>query len=370
MRVLIFSNIKWSHTIRWVTGLADRGIEVIITGFGNENEVAYEEYNNITSIPIDIGYYPDQSNSGGIINKLKIVYAERILKNIIKTYKPDIIHAHYASHYGLVASLTNFHPFILSVWGDDITVYPQKSLFHNLIIRFNLGMADRVLATSKFLAENTEKYTSKNVTVTPFGINTNFFKPINIESIFGKNDFVIGTLKPLEKIYGVDILIETFKLLNDKYPESNLKLLIVGDGSQRTKLEKLVSKLNLTDKVKFTGWVRVEKIPWYHNMLDIFVALSYREGFGVSALEALACENPVVVSDVGGFKEIVVDGEIGYRVPPGKPERAAIVIEKLIFNSELREKMGKKGREWVLKNYDKEKSLDLMINIYKEVLMK
>ncbi len=370
MRILLLSNIKSTHTIRWATGLAERGEEVIVAGLEREDEPAYKGYENILPIPIDVGVYPDGGESRSLLHKSKILKAVKILKQIIAKYKPDILHAHYASHYGLIAALTKFHPYILSVWGDDITVYPGESILHNFIIRFNLFKADKILATSQFLAGETQKYTSKEIIVTPFGVDTEVFRPMKVSSFFDENDLVIGTVKSLETIYGVDDLVKAFNILVKKLPDKPIKLLIVGDGSQRENLQKLVNELNLHDKTFFAGHVSVEKLPEYHNMLDIFVALSHRESFGVSALEAEACEKPVVVSDVGGFKEVVVDGETGFRVPPESPEKAAEAIERLIIDEKLRRRMGKKGRKWVLKNYDKEKSLDKMIRIYEEVVKK
>src|SRR5258706_9646897 len=103
--------------------------------------------------------------------------------------------------------------------------------------------------------------------------------------------------------------MRAFASLSTNYPD--LRLLLVGEGSYRHELEKMSESLNLQEKVVFAGRIPFEKISDYYNMLDIFVNISEYESFGVSVIEALACGIPVVVTDVGGLKEIVKDASIG-----------------------------------------------------------
>ena len=119
----------------------------------------------------------------------------------------DILHAHYASSYGLLGALANFHPFILSIWGADIFSFPKKSFLHRYIFNFNLRVADKILSTSQIMAKEIKKYTNKEIIVTPFGIDINTFKPGNkVDKIKGEFDFIIGTIKGLEEIYGIEYL--------------------------------------------------------------------------------------------------------------------------------------------------------------------
>ena len=211
-------------------------------------------------------------------------------------------------------------------------------------------------------------YTDKIIEVTPFGVDINQFKPVNFISIFDKGDIVIGTVKSLEEVYGIEYLIKAFKIVSDRYPKMPLKLMIVGDGSLKKELEQLTENLNLEDKTVFTGKVPSVDIPKYQNMLSVSVSVSNSESFGVAIIEASACEKPVVVSDVGGLPEVVVDDITGIVVPSKNPQRTAEAIERLILDENLRENMGKSGRKRVEELYDWDDNVKQMINIYKDML--
>jgi glycosyltransferase involved in cell wall biosynthesis len=104
------------------------------------------------------------------------------------------------------------------------------------------------------------------------------------------------------------------------------------------------------------------------NRLDIYCAFSRFESFGVAILEASACEKPVIVSDADGLAEVTLDGQTGLVVPKEDIDASANAMVKLIQDVQLRQQMGKAGRQHVLENYTWDKSLDLMLDAYKETM--
>jgi len=289
------------------------------------------------------------------------------LKRTIRSFKPDLVHAHYASSYGLLGALSGFHPFIISVWGSDVFAFPD-TFIKSRLLRYNLSNADQLLSTSHIMAAETSKYTSKKIEITPFGIDVDKFKASTVDSIFKRTDFIIGTVKSLELIYGIDILISAFGKLKNALPGENIKLLIVGDGSQRKALEKQVSDHGLSDDVVFQGAMSQDEVPKYLNMLHIFVALSRNESFGVSVLEASACEKPVIVSRVGGLPEVVDEGISGLIVESENVNEAFNAILTLKNDEELRNRMGQAGRKKVLNSFNFSSNVEQMIHIYKALL--
>ena len=306
------------------------------------------------------------------MKKVKLSYFKTLkkLKKTINEFKPDIVHAHYASSYGLLGALTKFHPYVLSVWGSDVFDFPKKSFVHKTIFKFNLKAADKILSTSHIMAVETKKYTSKEIEITPFGINTEVFKPIPVKSLFNQNDIVIGTIKTLEAKYGIAYLIKAFSIIKKKLPSLPLRLLIAGGGSLEQELKKLCKELNIINDTIFAGLISYNKIMDYYNMLDIYVALSINdsESFGVAILEASACEKPVVVSNIGGLPEVVENNITGFIVQPENENEAADAIIKLIQDETLRNFFGKQGREKVKKHFEWNENENQMINIYKELL--
>lgn len=365
MKILLLADPSNPHTIRWANSLSKRGVDIFLFGLSKYDKAMYAD-----SIKIESLKTPSIIKSKLSGNLFKVIYFSVILKirRICSNYKPDILHAHYASSYGLIGALTKFHPYILSVWGVDINIYPKVSFIHNRLINYALKKTDYLLATSNILKEETLKYVDKEIEVTPFGIDLNIFKPMRVNSLFSEDDIVIGTVKRLEEKYGIDELIKTFAVLKNKHTDIPLKLLLVGEGSIRSKLMNLVDQLGIAHLTIFTGEIMVDKVAEYHNMIDISVFLSKTESFGVSILEASATEKPVVVTRVGGLPEVVDNGVTGIVIELGDREGAVKAIEKLVLDSELRRRMGKAGREKVYKEYNWNDNVQQMINIYEKVL--
>jgi len=371
MKILILGNYKSPHILKWSKSLANNGIIICLVSFQKIEEDIYQDYENITVHSLNVLSNNTLYNSEiGKFKKINYLRGVPKLLKIINSFKPDIVHAHYASGYGLVGALSGFKPFIVSVWGADVFSFPKVSVIHKMILKFILLKADVILSTSNVMAVETKKYTDKTILVTPFGIELNIFKPKAVKSLFGPRDIVIGTIRNLSPKYGIEVLLDAFKILKDKLPEHPLKLLIVGGGELDSKLKRIALNHNLMESVVFTGIVNYNEIPKYHNMIDIFVALSNddSESFGVAIIEASATEKPVVVTCVGGLPEVVIDGKTGFIIKPNDPIEAAISIEKLILNKPLREELGKNGRKRVADLYDFSVNLNQMIEIYYDTI--
>jgi glycosyltransferase involved in cell wall biosynthesis len=369
MRILLLADPSSSHTIKWARSLADHGLEICICGLSQSDKSLYKNHPNIQTYSFGFDASIVRANLGSL-SKLRYLKILPEVKRLIRSFTPDIVHAHFATSYGLIGALAGFQPFVLSVWGADIFDFPHRSFLHKALIKHNLKKANKILSTSHIMAQEIGKYTTKAVEVTPFGIDLNLFKPRLVKSLLGENDIVIGTIKTLEPKYGLEYLIKTFKILKDNHTALPLKLLIVGGGAQEQDLINLAKKLQVENDTIFTGRVSYDQISNYHNMLSIFVALSIldSESFGVAVIEASACEKPVVVSNVGGLSEVVENEITGFIVPPRNPEQAAQAIEKLICNKELRVKMGQAGRERVKSLYNWDDNVRQMIGIYEGVL--
>jgi glycosyltransferase involved in cell wall biosynthesis len=369
MKLLILADSNSSHTIKWVRALKNNNYQIRIFSLYKPDYNLYQDLTNIVISSLDL-----QENlkfvDGDNISKLIYLKAVLKIKRLIKEFNPDILHAHYASSYGLLGALSGFHPFVLSVWGADIFDFPNISFLHKAIIKYNLSKSDKVLSTSKIMKEEIKKYTKKHIEVTPFGVDTERFFPQKVESIFTENDIVIGTVKSLEKKYGIEYLIKAFDLIRKDNINSSIKLLIVGKGTLEQKLKELAQNLGLTNDIIFTGYINHDIVEKYHNMLDISVSYSTddSESFGVAVLEASACEKPVVVAKVGGLQEVVEDGITGFVIEPKNIVVLANVLKKLILNPDLRNKMGKSGRERVMKKYDWNDTIKQMITVYNSLI--
>ncbi len=158
-----------------------------------------------------------------------------------------------------------------------------------------------------------------------------------------KEEKIILTVSRLVEKNGIEDLIKAFRLLifnfqspifnkmsNVKCQMSNVKLLIIGDGPLKNKLQRLVQKLNIGDKVIFAGSVKYEDLPAYYGIADVFCRPSHSEGLGNVFLEAMAAGVPVIATPVGGTPDFLKDKETGWFCEPKKPQSIAEKIEYVL----------------------------------------
>lgn len=359
MRVVLLSSATSIHTIQWVNHLAELGLDVHIIS----------QHPAALGIPqhIPVHILPFKGFLGYFFNAFA-------LRKILKEIKPDLLNVHYASGYGTTARLVNFHPYVLSVWGSDVFEFPYRSFFHKWLLGKNLDSADVIASTSLSMASQTKLYTShKNIEITPFGVDLNKFNSFKYPQL--NTEFItIGTVKTLKHVYGIDILIKAFAILykelqaEDAALCSKLQFRIVGGGADVDNLKLLASDLGILHLIEFVGAVTHNQVPEELSKLDIYVALSRQESFGVAVVEAQAMGVPVIVSNVGGLPEVVKHGQTGFIVESENPQQAANMIKKLILDGELRQSMSVQARQFAHTHFSWQTCAKKMSQVYQNTL--
>jgi L-malate glycosyltransferase len=368
MRVLLLSDSASEHTEKWAKGLASHGIQVGLFSF---NKARYPWYQNHPNI--ELLFEPQERISGSAISE-KISYLKYLkpLKQKIKKFNPDIIHAHYASSYGLLASLSGFKAIGISVWGADVYDFPKQNILFKYLLKYILSKANFICSTSHCMKLETLFYTRKPITVTPFGINIDKFNRSDTQLPFSNsNEINIGNIKAIENKYGVSILIKAFANIVKHFPNKNLKLYLIGDGSEKDNCKQLAYNLGVMDKVIFTGRIPHSDIPEWHRKLDVFVSLSVlnSESFGVSLVEAMSSQSCIVASDVDGFKEVLgIDNSCGIIVPRNSVDAASEALIQLIENPQIAILKAKNARARAIENYNWQDNIQTMINVYHQAL--
>lgn len=298
------------------------------------------------------------------------------LRSALRRIAPTLLNTHYATGYGTLARLAGFSPSLLSAWGSDIYAFPYKSGLHRRMLQGNLNQATAVAVTGHAMARQVRQFTDRPVYITPFGIDTSLFTPAYKRAIDETAPIVVGTVKGLETTYGIDTLLRAFAALlaslatDEPTIAQRLILKIYGSGSQAQALQALASELDIADRTQFLGHVPHAQVPAALHDLDVYVALSRMDSFGVAILEACACGLPVVVSDADGPAEVVSDGVTGYIVPRLDARAAASRLRQLVLDPALRLQMGNAGRAQVQKLYSWQTSLDSMLDAYRNTLQR
>lgn len=360
MKVLFIAAANSIHTIRWINSLYEKGLEVVLVSLKDHRN----KDNNINK-NIKIIYLPISGNKGYYLNRF-------FINKIVKKENPDIINVHYASGYGTLGRFIKFENKLLNIWGSDVYDFPKQSKIKKRILIKNLNSYKAIASTSHCMSKEIEQYLSKKakVYITPFGVDTKKFRNLNL---IKKEDIIIGIVKKLEYHYGIEYLIKAIKELEEILSENiydKIKVEIYGKGSLKKNLEDLIKKLGIEKKVKLKDFIANSEVATAINRMDIFVVPSLEESFGVAAVEAMACEKPIIASDAEGLKEVVIDNVTGFIVPKGDYKIIAEKIKVLIEKETLRKYFGKNGRKRVLKLYNWEENVKNMIKIYKEQIRK
>lgn len=181
---------------------------------------------------------------------------------------------------------------------------------------------------------------------------------INLRYDLSRDNIVLGFVGRLGKEKGCNELFSAFRLLSDKY--KNLKLLFVGPMEKEETIEpELLKWFYENENIIKTN--RVPDVEKHMAAMDIFILPSYREGFGMSVVEAEAMGVPVIVSDIPGPTNGMLPNETGLVIPVKNSEAIVAAVEMLISNIELRTLMGEKGRLYAVSNFDSVKLIDLVV---------
>ncbi len=335
------------HAVRWANAFVERGHEVHL--------VTQHPPDDSLSVYVEVHRFPHRRGLGYIWNGTR-------LKQLVHQLIPDVVNAHYGTGYGTLSLAVQQVPVVLNVWGSDVYEFPDKGRLHHKWLLRNLKHADQLVSTSEAMAARTREVGGRKllITVIPFGVDTEVFHPAIIPAQ-RKDKIVIGTVKSLAHVYGIDILIRAFAQVAKKLPELKLRLVIIGHGPQERELRRLAQELDVYRKVTFKGAIAHSQVPQALRGMDIFCALSRNESFGVAVVEASATGLPVIVTRVGGLPEVVEDKVTGLIVPPEDEQAAANAIEQLVLSPEQSDVMGAAGRRFVEKHYAWEHSVDRML---------
>lgn len=358
-RILFLADINSPHTQKWANGLSTDGFEIGIFSFNNCKIEWYTLNKNISCL-----HKSYKKSNGGVLSKLYYLFLFPKLIYTIFKFKPNVIHSHYASSYGLLGALTFFKPLIVSAWGSDVMAFPKKNNLQKLILKFVLYRANKICVTSKVLEKEISIYTKKPVYVIPFGINLNTFFAFKQPKI--NNEFTFGCVKYLEKIYNIDKVILAFNLLVKKYPSADLKLKIVGNGNEKENLISLIDIHNLQTKVTLLGEVPHSQVPYQLNTLDVLVNVSEIESFGVSVAEAMACKIPVIVSNIEGFKDLIPDKGVGLITTSTNVDSVYKAMQSYYLNYELRNDAANNAYRHITQKFNWVLNLRQMEKLYLE----
>lgn len=268
------------------------------------------------------------------------------LVDVVKYDKLDILHVHYAIPHASVAYMAKkillnegiYIPVVTTLHGTDITLVGKDPAYAPTVT-FAMNKSDGLTAVSESLKQDTLNFfkVSKEIKVIPNFIDFNRFKKVNKDhfkkAIAPNGEKVITHISNFRKVKRVDDAVRVFAKINKQIPA---KLLLIGDGPERQNLELLCRELNLCNNIRFLG--KQDAIEELLAISDLFLMPSSSESFGLSALEAMACEVPVISSNAGGLSEVNIHGTTGFLSNIGDVDDMAANAMKILHDPETHRK--------------------------------
>lgn len=297
------------------------------------------------------------------------------MATVARSENLDLLHVHYAIPHSISAILARESlkpkrtlPVITTLHGTDITLVGTDRGYLP-ITRYGIQQSDGVTAVSKFLKQATiEVFDFDDIEVIP-----NFICPTHYQKIAdsplraelapnGERLLIhVSNFRPVKR--PIDC-VEIFAKVLQKGGDA--RLIMVGDGPEYSAVHHRARQLNVLEKTEFVG--KQANIADYLGVADVSLLPSELESFGLAALEAQACEVPVVASRVGGIPEVINDGETGFLSDIGDTDKMSDDVLRLLNDEEMRRSFGERGRELAISRYSTEKIIPQYIEFYEKVL--
>jgi N-acetyl-alpha-D-glucosaminyl L-malate synthase BshA len=299
------------------------------------------------------------------------------MSTVAESENLDLLHVHYAIPHSISAILAReslkpkrYLPVITTLHGTDITLVGADRSYLP-ITRYGIVQSDGVTAISNYLKEATRTiFNFDDIAVIPNFVCQSEYQRHPVPELraslapHGEPLLVhVSNFRPVKRpVDCVEILARVLK------QGIHTRLVMVGDGSEKTNVEHRARCLGVYENCVFVG--KQPKIVDYLSASDVLLLPSEQESFGLAALEAMACEVPVIASRVGGVPEVVTDGETGFLSEVGDVEKMSKDAARLLTDAALRSEMGKRAREFAISHYRTDIVIPQYIEFYERVLRK
>lgn len=296
------------------------------------------------------------------------------IASVLRAYRPDIIHSQSWSGVDTALAKLIAHSrarLIQSEHGRSFPFVDGESLKRGMARRCLYQLSDAVFAVS----DEVRDYYCRE-TGFPIGRMQVIRNGIDVRRIdsadpahareelgFSRGDFVIGTVARLDRTKDTITLLHAFDALTRMTDRRGVRLLIVGEGDERVRLERFVAERSLADQVVFAG--ERTDVPRLLKAMDVFALSSITEGMPITVLEAMSASLPVVATGVGALPEMVIEGSTGYLVRPRDHVALAEGLAKIVNHPDSGRECGRAGRRKVERDY----TLDRMLGRYRDLYL-
>lgn len=297
------------------------------------------------------------------------------MAEVAEEHNIEIWHAHYAIPHAVCAILArdmmaNGKRFqlVTTLHGTDITLVGTDPGFFRLT-KYAMESSDAVTSVSHWLTEETQRAFKLDAPIRTIHnfVNLEKFANRKIErcNLAENGEKIVMHISNFRPVKRVTDVVRAFKKISDRVPA---RLIMVGDGPERLSAVGVARQLGITDRIKYLG--NNESIEMILPCADLVFQPSEHESFGLVALEAMACHVPVLGTDSGGVREVVVNGQTGYLCEVGDIETMAARAIEVLTNEQLAKDMGMRGRKHAEQHFARDPIVDQYEGLYRELLQR
>jgi N-acetyl-alpha-D-glucosaminyl L-malate synthase BshA len=350
-------------------GLAQKGHKV--------HFITYNQPSRLDFLNENLFYHEVEFNSYPLFEypPYELALASKMV-SVVKNEKLDLLHVHYAIPHASAAYMAKqilksqgiYIPVVTTLHGTDITLVGRDPSYEP-VVTFSINQSDGVTSVSRDLKKETYEFfdIQNHIEVIPNFIDLEKFKKQKKDhfkkAICPNGESLVVHTSNFRKVKRVLDVVNTFYNIHKEIPA---KLLMIGDGPDRNAAEQLARDLNIGHDVRFLG--KLEAVEEVLSVADLFLMPSEKESFGLAALEAMACEVPVISTDAGGLPELQVQGVTGFMSAVGDVEdmtkKSLLVLDKNNL-PQFKGNALKRAQEFDITNI-----LPLYENYYQQILEK
>ncbi len=368
MKLLFLGDALAEHLQRWSRYFVGLGHEVHVITWNPRILGGYE--------PAVVHQLVKPLAEIGILSRsINLVRLRAQVRRLIRTIRPDLIHAHGAGAYAWMAMATGFHPYLVTPWGEDVLSYVHQRAVDRFFTAWTLRRADWLHCEGENTKEAMLRLGAdpRKILVLPFGIDLEKYVPgeapcafIDQYGLAGAK--VVVSARTLTPVHNVETLIRAAAIVLQKAPA--VKFLVVGGGVERQALQELAGALGIGRSIIFVGHVAEREMIVCLQASDVYVSTSLSEsGTSLSMAEAMGCGLPIINTDTGDIGLWLRNGEGGYIVPVKSPAAVAEKILHLLEHDDERQHAGKVNRRLMEESYDVCGLMRRIETVYSELVM-
>jgi glycosyltransferase involved in cell wall biosynthesis len=357
MRLCFIGPAHSIHTQRWLQAFVDRGHQVHLVTLPGES---------VTLDRVTVHPLPDGPA------KVRFARWALSLRRILAGIRPDVLHAHYLTRYGWLAGASGLRPLVVSAWGTDAYIDPERSRLSRILTGRLLRRADHIIADAENLAERLVALGAPRtrLSVIQWGVDVEQFRPdrdtaaLRAQLNLGPGPIILST-RGLMPNYNQDTILHAMPSVLAAAPQARLVIKYnTCDPDYRDDIYRLVDGLDLAETVRFVTATPYHEMATYYALAQVFVSVASSDSTPVSLLEAMACGAVPVMGDLAAIREWITDRENGYLVPPRDPASLAAALVAALTSDTWRSQVRATNRQIIEARADHQHEMSRVEALY------